>query len=565
MDMKPRNLSLTAFAVAFAGLLIGSPVPICAQNPTVTSADSSPPVTSSETSGPLAILKQVKRVQFGEDGKVVEPVQAEPADSPPLSVSGEPPVSAAPPSSAVPSYAGPALVEADAPLAKDAPRPSRVRETQETPRAGLIRGIIGKVPLIGPRLTGGPKEKEPPPFRKPDFPSPPSPPDDDEDAVPPVLYPPPAETAETSPGLMVSPGAPILKRPELAREPGIAGAPDRGTPHLGPSGLQSLPDANRGGILIQPAQVPQNAGSGIAPVVTPANAGAVPVVQPEPSSPATTETSGFQGIMPIQAPPTVPPVHRSVATTPTLAANDLAMPNPAAEPNEINRADYASALGEAREGRFALAAKMFRDYAGTHPSSRLAPRALFLSALVEPNPALAAESVALLNRFYPRSDYLTELGMRGISVQGGTEDPVQKVGRLERELATTIDVDTVSRLRSQLGAAYLELKDYQRALEVLRAIPDASAKPDVLDQLAECHMALGDHRSAALVIEELLRNHPLYPGRAKLRLSLGLIQEDAGLYQRAMAEYRLLLEEAPNAPEAGTARERMNQLKQLTQ
>jgi regulator of sirC expression with transglutaminase-like and TPR domain len=48
-------------------------------------------------------------------------------------------------------------------------------------------------------------------------------------------------------------------------------------------------------------------------------------------------------------------------------------------------------------------------------------------------------------------------------------------------------------------------------------------------------------------------------------LSLGLIQEDAGLYQRAMAEYRLLLEEAPNAPEAGTARERMNQLKQLTQ
>jgi len=66
-------------------------------------------------------------------------------------------------------------------------------------------------------------------------------------------------------------------------------------------------------------------------------------------------------------------------------------------------------------------------------------------------------------------------------------------------------------------------------------------------------------------LTDLLQRFPYYRNRPKVRMNMGLVCEEAGFYPNALANYRYLIEETPNAPEATFARDRIKELERTGQ
>jgi len=246
---------------------------------------------------------------------------------------------------------------------------------------------------------------------------------------------------------------------------------------------------------------------------------------------------------------------------PRLTNADFVAPPPELEPNDTARNEYLQALTLARLGRAAEAAAALRAFAQHYPASRLASRALFLAALVDTQPDAVAQDVALLRQFFPRSEYITELELRGVIAPGGgvaaaSTPPPASDARLDAFRA-------VAKLREAAEQDYRD-RNYAAAVAKLENSPLTLQSPDLLDLMAQSLVALGDTVRAATIIEKVLAEFPNYEGRKNLLLTYGLVLEDAGKYERAIAEYRKLIEEAPDSVEAQTARVRIRQLDQLT-
>ncbi len=238
-------------------------------------------------------------------------------------------------------------------------------------------------------------------------------------------------------------------------------------------------------------------------------------------------------------------------------------PSPEVEPNENARNEYLTALTLAREGKSAEAGRAFRAFAQRNPTSRLAARALFMAALVDTEPSALAEDISLLRKFFPRSDYLVELELRGVI------SPVSAGGRASGSPSTSSTADAssirqlIAALRDEAERDYRD-RSYAAAIAKLENSPLTPQVPELLELLAHCQIAMGDNVRAAATIEKVLAQFPSYDGCKNLRLTYGLLLEDAGKYERAIAEYRKLIEDAPDSVEAQTARVRIRQLDQLT-
>lgn len=512
---------------------------------------STPVAPPAGTTSPLNLLKTAPRVQFERDG---DPVTVVATPAPPDAMD------ATDTSEELPDSAMP--LEPRRPVAKSAPGQAEdsLEPAQPRRRPGIVRGMLRRVPLLGPVLVRD--ESERPSRRLGDrVPTDREPPDSADSAGPftppaerPVLFPPPpprseladeTTTSATDEGLV-----PGLKQP--ASEDGVPTPVTVSTPTPGPA----VPDnASRASLV-----------SDQAPVTTASNAA----------------TAGVK-----------------------LDPNDLALPNPSAEENEVLREKYTAAIIRAREGDHAGAAALLREYANSHLLSRLTPRALFLAAIMEPDPARAAESRDRLEKDFPASPYVTELrnrvaagrvpalaakpadgrtdeSFRGASpVPAGASAPspgpaspvstaetdAEAMARLERFLASAPVGPQTLRQRLDLCRLYLKLKQPQRAESLVRSLlSDARGRteePEALDLLAEYSIAVGRMDEAKNHLEALIAGFPAYPAMAKVRLNMGLISEASGNYQRALAEYRAVSAGWPQTPEATLARERIRDVESL--
>jgi TolA-binding protein len=248
---------------------------------------------------------------------------------------------------------------------------------------------------------------------------------------------------------------------------------------------------------------------------------------------------------------------------PRFTNADFVAPPSELEPNDAARNEYLQALTLARLGRAAEAAAALRAFAQHYPTSRLASRALFLAALVDTQPDAVAQDVALLRQFFPRSEYLTELQLRGVIGPGGISAAAPTPTPTPASNARLDALRALAKLREEAEQDYRD-RNYAAAVAKLENSPLTQQSPELLDLMAQSLVALGDNVRAATIIEKVLAEFPNYEGRKNLLLTYGLVLEDAGKYERAIAEYRKLIEEAPDSVEAQTARVRIHQLDQLS-
>ena len=500
----------------------------------------------SATTDPVSLLRQTRRIQFLPDGRVVEPGDAgevsqpgptQPPKSPDIEQNG---LASEQEPGAEQQYSSPNVDGRD----------TVSKKVRNTPRAAS-GGILGRLPLVG-RLVrsreGSSEEQQHEPT-----------------ATPPVLLPPPSSDAEP---IQPTPPPASSAKPEFYQS-------QQSDPRITPASR-----ASSGGVIIGPS----SPDSRLTQPGSPVSAATVPSGTPRPlrqAAPATPENNGSLSAQTQAGDRTTLPVSSSPQQRanaspsphiiyPRLTNADFVAPPPEVEPNDAARNEYLSALAAAREGKRTEAARAFRSFAQRYPSSRLASRALFLAALVESDPAAVSETVALLQRFFPRSEYLTELALRGV-ISSPESPPATPTPTVSLDAATSSSaadqrlemLREISRVRTEAEAAYRD-KNYAEAIGTIENCAYAQCSPDLLDLLARCYIAQGDSRRAAEIIHNVLEKFPSYEGRSNLRLSYGLLLEDAGKYERAVAEYRLLIEEAPDSVEAQTARTRIQQLNQLT-
>ncbi len=538
-----------------------------------------PPAETTATS-PLDILKQAPRYRIGQEGRLVPAPGSEPAAPPPVSsptpagptVGFGTPVPARTPaatdgdtkSPAVESAPGtepdrPALLDNDDTPPRDTPPPRarrRTAEPEETRRPGLVRGLIGKIPLvdkvpvIGPAITG--KRERPKRIHEdviaaetPDTRDTRETPDPS--ATPPVLLPPPGE-GQTTPAPTVADDAPPPPPPPVLDTPPAA------TPQPSPNPVSSTPEP-----AASPSPTPI--------VITPRDLSGA-AATPTPGAASVTAAAPPAGL----ASPAAAPGAADAATTaapPSLEPNDLALPNPAVEPSEPIRGEFTAAIEKGRTGDLAGAAEALRAYGVNHSTSGLAPRALFLSLVFEPDPARALDSYRTLREQFPTSPYIDEVTRRRLPVASIPEFTEADARRLEGELAQAGDTAARLDLRRRLAAAYVALKQYDKARPVLdAALPEAAGKPQepqLLDLRSEVQIATHDIAGAMKTLTDLLQRFPAYHGRPKVRMNMGLVSEAAGQYPSALANYRYLIEEAPDSAEARFARERIAELERFAQ
>src|SRR5690606_13234112 len=123
------------------------------------------------------------------------------------------------------------------------------------------------------------------------------------------------------------------------------------------------------------------------------------------------------------------------------------------------------------------------------------------------------------------------------------ETPRQKVDRLERELTAAVgDPVKEPSLRRQLGEAYLDLEENDRAWEVLSPAVDLTAgtaeEGPVLLLLARAHMARGEVTRALAILDIVEQKYPdSVTSNVKSAWSAGLAFEAGARYAKARAIY----------------------------
>jgi TolA-binding protein len=561
----------------------------------------SQPIVQSEsqdtgTSNPLDILRSTRRVQFRE----ISP-----------GVYQEMPNAGAAAASPVPEQPDFSSVARSTPRFGVQTPVDEKKETPEEKKPGFMRRVLGKVPIIGPHLTHTSKETretdkkkdeqdskleeqnpkappgdvEPAPVQQGTYTAPPPPP-------PPVLYPPAGEglSVRTENGVTSDPQhLPSQERPFsppptpvgriFTPPPNTIGAgtmlfkPGSAPLSASPTAMSS-PAPQIGKVIVEPPR------AAIAPAITqPAIVQATHTEAsessnfPEPaikSAAVETTTVLSQPMLAsaVRSTPVTsfPPAPVSTPeTSPTLEVNDLGMPNPAVEENDVIRNEFVAAVNAARDGQFADAASRFREYAAAHPTSRLTPRALFLSIVMEPDSMKSSEARATLQQKFPTSGYIAELKRR--EATAGPVNSPQEIAELEKQLAADPMGPDSLETRRKLGHAYVYAQNYDRALEVLEpALETAGGTPqeaEILDLTAETLIAKGDNARATRLLDEIISRYSTYKGMARVRLNMGLANEALGYYQRAMAEYRMIEEQSPATREAQAAQGRIADLQKL--
>lgn len=293
--------------------------------------------------------------------------------------------------------------------------------------------------------------------------------------------------------------------------------------------------------------------------------------------------------------PAPTPVESDILTSLTIEQSDLGMPNPAYEENTSILAEFQTAVRSARAENHDEAARLFRDYALNHPSSGLAPRAMFLAIVFEKDRRQGREDFATMKKLFPDTHYIKRVEARrpdvtrdpavaaaasGDPLATGTENlagesappnetPRQRVDRLERELTTVVgDPTREPALRRQLGEAYLNLEEYDRAWEVLSpAAAMAAGTPDegpVKALLVRSHMARGQVTQALALLDELEQKFPdQIGGTAASSWSAGLAYEAGMRFAKARTIYHDLQRKWPDSQEARWANLRLQQLATL--
>lgn len=497
-----------------------------------------------QTTDPVTLLRQVPRVQFpANPSSVISAPQKPRAETTP----SEPSFSTGnPQGSASSSTADDAADPSGNASAQPTTRPVRPAET-----ASRSRSLLSRIPLVGrlvpdSRPSVSPSESEPTP-------------------TPPVLLPPPGETDSTpaisSPSVPSSSGSPnFYSQPPVSMTPPAGGQP------LAPQSPALAPAPPK---TISPPSLPSDESS----QQNAQQLGAHQLTESAPTPPRR-DSVAEQGSSISESSMMPSPIGGSPAslsstpavkvTYPRLTSADFVVPTAELEPNEAARNEYLVALTAAREGKAAEAASAFRAFAQRYATSRLAPRALFMAALLDTEPQALAEDVALLRKFFPRSDYLTELELRGVIAPAATlAQPSQRQPVATSVPPTPDPRTTATQLREEVERDYRD-RNYAAAIAKLESSPLTSQEPSLLEILAQCQVAMGDNVAAVATIEKILANFPAYERRKNVRLTYGLLLEDAGKYERAIAEYRKLIEEVSDSVEAQTARTRIQQLDQLT-
>lgn len=528
------------------------------------------------TSSPVEILRQAKRVYIPAQGAPV---------AVPDSTSPEPPQ--ATPDTQVTPY------PADS-SARTEPTPAA------TKRPGLVKRVIRAVPFIGSHLVND--KPTPPPtaaemeqgrLDRVEL---------DRDIVSqttvsvPLLYPAPGDaiTSDTSTSATSStriddasgPGEAQTKVPavESASTPLIIVDSAAAQAQMQTPAMATLTPAIA--VRIQDPRVAATPGISSRPMATPlplrSAAPAMPstIIIPTPLPTATAASAHLMTPVSTTPAPTasVPtmayrpagtPSSRTSTTSKTVEQNDLAMPNPAVEENQLVRDEFAAAIREARLENYEHAAELLHTYAVSHPSSRLAPRALFLSLVFFPEAAWRESAEQELTERFSKTPYAREWTRRKTALQPKPSDLYSLMGQLEQELASDPAGPAALEKCCKLAALYVKQENFDRAYEVLAPYVETAKghpeEPQVLDLLSECRIAQGQNAAAMNLLADLLERFPNYPGRSRVRLNMGLVNEAEGNYQRAAAEYRKLRQEAPDTPESRMAGERISDLQKLSE
>jgi len=517
------------------------------------------PTTGSATTSPLSILQQAPRVRL-DDPPPQYPDKAVPLlqPPPPPQETGRRPIP--------PQPAPPGRVYRD----EDGEMP----EPEEKKKPGVIRGAIRAIPFIGKKIAG-PGEEEPEQERDAEK-------NRDDDVVP-------AEPEEGRPTDGVS--RPVLVPPPDSEVRSYEYPPIPRPPTPTPAAMDAAPtvppDAGAPTLSVKPARPIATAASTTASAVTAPTPqqgiAATPTPRKQPALADVSTTAAATPAPAVAAAPTATPAPAAavadVPTTPSLEGNDLGLPNPAYEQNEVNRAEYTEAVKTARAEKYAEAATLFRDYAENHPSSGLAPRALFLATLLQSDPAKAAESYALLKERFPTSPFIKQIEKRTQGRLGAAatpppipadEPPQQTAARLETELTNNVgNPDQELPLRLQLGQAYMRMEEYERALEVLRPAQEASRdkpqEPEILVLISECMIATGNTQQAVNLLSDVIQRYPAAPQRPRATYDLGLIYEASGNYARARAMYNEVRQQWSGTAEGEQAIQRLKDLDRLAE
>ena len=380
----------------------------------------------------------------------------------------------------------------------------------------------------------------------------------------------PTEGIFIAPNRAAAPAPPGVSQPIIQSEPSPPVTPSpspvvTAPPAMAPTDADASAAPSTGLVVPTPINTPISTPFVIQAPAQPTPIGApVPpfAATPVPADPTTTATGDYP------PPPQTTPV--ATTTSVTFEANDLAMPNPAVEPNEYVRGEYIAAVREGRAGNYPAAAAAFRTYAVSHSASGLAPRALFLAVVFEADTARALENYRLLRETHADSPYIAEATRRQLAVTQMPEYLPADVERYRAELAQAAgDAGRALEARRKLATALVARKDYAAAEnEIQLGLSDAQGRPveaDFLDLLAETQMARRDTRASMETLTDLLQRFPYYRNRPKVRMNMGLVCEEAGFYPNALANYRYLIEETPNAPEAAFARDRIKELERTGQ
>lgn len=224
----------------------------------------------------------------------------------------------------------------------------------------------------------------------------------------------------------------------------------------------------------------------------------------------------------------------------------------------------SSALALLRKGEVEKARSALNEFVSNFPDSDQAPYAMFLSALLDPNPETMTETLSVLIKKYPNSKWAQQSALKLgelFYAKGKYDLALQHFLNYARN-----NPEGTYAIQSRINIARCLMRQgkYDKAVVLLKTMllhsTEAKQTPEVYDALSECFIETNRFTEAEKILKLIMAKFPNYSQMPRIYMNYGLVAEMLNDTDTAIEIYKRLVEVYPESSQRELALQRLKDL-----
>ncbi|MCD6385731.1 tetratricopeptide repeat protein [Candidatus Sumerlaeota bacterium] len=225
----------------------------------------------------------------------------------------------------------------------------------------------------------------------------------------------------------------------------------------------------------------------------------------------------------------------------------------------------ASALALVKKGEIEKGRSALKDLITSFPNSDQAPYAMYLIALLDPNPEAMIENLSTLIRKYPHSYWAQQASLKLGELFYAKGKYAQALKQFLHYARNNPEGTYAIQSRINIALCLMRQGKYDKGVVLLKTMllhsNDAKQSPEVYDALSECFIETDRFKEAQKILQFIMRKFPEYSQMPRIYMNYGLVAEMLNDTSTAIKMYEKVIDSYPESSQCELAIQRLKDLR----